>query len=415
MSVFAIESDLDAVLRHVSKHSRAGSYRFTTYRQRLLLKGAGKPPREISIPTVRDRIILRAFSELLAETFPGCAANLPQTGVADVMDALATGRYDTFVRIDVKDFYPSIDHVILLKELGKRIRKPEILRVIRRAIATPTAADRAPRPDKRLTCGVPQGLSISNPLAEVYMGSIDRAMASRSDISFHRFVDDILILCSATDAASADGECRAALAAVNLSAHPSVAGGKSEIGSIKDGFSYLGYTFSTSGVSVRHASVVRLEAHLASIHSAWRHDLQRGMDPMTTHQRFIWQRNLVITGCLFQGVASGWLQYFRQLDDLTLLKQLDASVDRLGRRYGTPATPGPKSFMRAYWAIKHPRSRGHTYIPNFDLYDSTQMAAELNAMGTTTVNLTEQQVKDAFYRVVSKAVRDLEHDIGDIS
>ncbi|MGY1825986.1 reverse transcriptase domain-containing protein [Blastococcus sp. SYSU DS0541] len=411
----AVRADLKAVTQHVSRHSRAGTYRFTTYRQRLLIKGAGKPPREISIPSVRDRIALRAYAELLAEIFPECAGKLPQAGVSSVLKELVAGKHDTFVRIDVKNFYPSINHDILLKELGAAIRKQEILRVVRRAIATPTAPDHAPRPRALLTSGVPQGLSISNLLAEAYMRPVDRAMSGTPSLSYHRFVDDILILCSAADALVADASCRAALAGVELSAHPSTPGGKSEIGSISDGFNYLGYTFSTQGVSVRQSSIVRLESHLASIHTAWRQDLARGMSRTAAHQRFLWHRNLTITGCIFQGVASGWIQYFRQLDDLTLLKRLDATVTRLGLRYGVAPTPRPKTFMRAYWAIKHPRSRSTAYIPNFDLYETRQMVQELESMGTSTSGMTEHQVKDTFYRIVSTAVRDLEHDIGDVS
>lgn len=270
MSVAAIRTDLDGVTRHVATHARTGTYRFTTYRQRLLLKGAGKPPREISIPTVRDRIMLRALAELLAESFPGCAGKLPQTGVAEVMSDLAAASHDTFVRIDVRNFYPSINHDILLKALAKKVRKREILGIVRRAISTPTAPDRAPRPRALLATGVPQGLSISNLLAEIYVRPVDSAMIAIPNIAYHRFVDDILILCSATDAPTVDAACRGALEAIKLSAHPSSAGGKSEIGSIADGFNYLGYTFSTTSISVRRSSIVRLESHLASIHASWR-------------------------------------------------------------------------------------------------------------------------------------------------
>lgn len=414
-SVNHVADDLDAITHDISIHCRAGTYRFTTYRQRLLLKGAGRPPRELSIPTVRDRITLRALAELLAVTFPGCAGNLPQANVAEVMTDIGAGIYDAFVRIDVKDFYPTVNHDILLAVLGTRIKKKEILRVIRRAIATPTAPDGSPRPRALLTSGVKQGLSISNPLAEIYMRPVDQVMSAIPGISYHRFVDDVLILCSKADADNIDEACRNALKAIQLDAHPKSAAGKSEIGAIAEGFTYLGYLFSATGVSVRHSSVVRIESHLASIHAAWRHDLACKVKPEIAHQRFLWHRNLAITGCIFQGTASGWIQYYRQLDDYTLLKRLDATVARLATRYGVPGNPRPKSFMRAYWIIKHPRSRSTRYIPNFDQYDINQMAQELESMGADPSLLPEKGIKDAFYRMVSKAVRDLEHDVGDIS
>ncbi|WP_445258533.1 reverse transcriptase domain-containing protein [Nocardioides aurantiacus] len=415
ISIDDVADNLGSVARDISTRCRAGTYRFTTYRQRLLLKGAGKAPRELSIPSVGDRITLRALSELLAATFADCSGKLPQTSVAEVLAHIDTGSFDAFIRIDVKNFYPTVIHDILLAEIGTKIKKREVLRVIRRAIATPTAPDRSPRPRALLISGVPQGLSISNPLAEIYMRPVDRAMNAIPGIAYHRFVDDILILCNKADVDSTDGTCRDALKAIKLDAHPKHAAGKSEVGSIEDGFGYLGYVFSATGVSVRHSSVVRLESHLASIHATWRQELARNVPPGVAFQRFLWQRNLAITGCIFQNKASGWIQYYRQLDDHTLLKRLDATVSRLSTRYGVPQHPRPKTFMRAYWSIRHPRSRNRQYIPNFDVYEPAQMADELERMGTNLVGMSEQQIKDAFYRMVSKAVRDLEHDIGDMS
>ena len=42
-----------------------GTYAFSKYKQKLISKGAGKAPREISIPTTRDRVALRALSDFL--------------------------------------------------------------------------------------------------------------------------------------------------------------------------------------------------------------------------------------------------------------------------------------------------------------------------------------------------------------
>lgn len=415
MSIEAVGVDLADVVRIISKRCRAGTYTFTTYRQRLMLKGSGKAPRQISIPTVRDRITLRAMADLLVTSYPDSAGKLPQVGVAQAMSALRSGSYDTFVRVDVKDFYPSIDHDILMTQLKARIRKAEVLRILRRAIATPTAPDRSPRPRALTTSGVPQGLSISNLLAEIYMQPVDLAMAAVPGSSYHRFVDDILILCSSKDADDVDLKCREALKELNLSAHPNMAGGKSEIGPVAGGFSYLGYVMGSDRIGVRRSSIVRLESRLASIHAEWRRNVGRGMNPDLASQRFAWHRNLAITGCVFEGVAHGWIQYFRQLDDLTLLKRLDQSVDRLSARYGTPSHLPRKTFMRAYWAIKHPRSRNQSYIPNFDLYSRVEMERELRELGVETTTMTATEIKEAFFRVVRRAVRDLEHDVGNLS
>lgn len=44
------------------------------------------------------------------------------------------------------------------------------------------------------TIGVPEGLSISNTLANIYMQDIDRKYRGFDYISYYRYVDDILIL-----------------------------------------------------------------------------------------------------------------------------------------------------------------------------------------------------------------------------
>src|SRR5690606_15433113 len=65
----AFERMIDSELSQALTKLRNGTYRFTTYRQKLVLKGAGKAPREISIATVRDRIVLRAINNVLIERF----------------------------------------------------------------------------------------------------------------------------------------------------------------------------------------------------------------------------------------------------------------------------------------------------------------------------------------------------------
>jgi retron-type reverse transcriptase len=60
---------LDDEVSIISRKVLAGTYHFTKYKLKLVSKGRGKPPREISIPTIRDRIALRALCDFLAERF----------------------------------------------------------------------------------------------------------------------------------------------------------------------------------------------------------------------------------------------------------------------------------------------------------------------------------------------------------
>lgn len=144
----------------ISRKVLSESHQFTKYKLKLISKGRGKIPREISIPTIRDRIALRALCDFLVERYENVVKfELPQTMVKSAKTEFESGKYSGFIKLDVSNFYPSISHQELLKRLRKRIRNPEIIKFIEGAISTPTAS-KPKSSDKKESSGVPQGLSI---------------------------------------------------------------------------------------------------------------------------------------------------------------------------------------------------------------------------------------------------------------
>lgn len=105
-----IESELDIVERKV----KDGSYSFTRYKQVLFSKGPDKPPRVISIPTVRDKLVSSVLNELIFDVFGNqCKSLLPQIIISSIQDEIH--RYDYYVKIDISNFYSSIDHNKLIR------------------------------------------------------------------------------------------------------------------------------------------------------------------------------------------------------------------------------------------------------------------------------------------------------------
>ena len=47
-------------------------------------------------------------------------------------------KYDSFIKLDIKSYYKSIDHDLLKKKLKRKIRKKEIIDLIFLAITTPS-------------------------------------------------------------------------------------------------------------------------------------------------------------------------------------------------------------------------------------------------------------------------------------
>jgi len=178
----------------VSKKALVGKYKFSKYRLKLISKGRGNPPREISIPTIRDRIALKAICEFLNQTFSGeVSLDLPQNVVRQVKKSLSSGKYTSFIKLDVKEFYPNIIHDVLIRQLESKVSDPAILAELTASITTPTVEKTSENIPNRK--GVPQGLSISNILAAIYLGKLDQKLQSR-DFAYFRYVDDILIFCT---------------------------------------------------------------------------------------------------------------------------------------------------------------------------------------------------------------------------
>lgn len=410
----ALASEIDEVTKFVSHRLRDGRYRFTSYRELVAPKGATRLPRVLSIPTARDRIALRALTAFLSEVFPERRTSLPHVHVRRVTDTLQTGKFDSFLRLDVKEFYPSISHDLIRQELGRKISKAKIIDTIMRAVSTPTtpASGKPGRINRR---GVPQGLSISNSLAELAMTGVDSVLAGDTRCVYIRYVDDILVLCQRSDVRTIHEELVAALGDRQLEAHPlSSAGSKSTFGQLGEPFEYLGYRFDADTVSVRESSVRKIEESVARVLTRHKYAHSRGGGSSRTLRRRL---DLAITGCIYEGNPFGWLHYYRQLNDLELLAQLDNTVSAIKRRTHAPRSLQTKTFVRAYWAIRTPGGRDGKYIPRFDNLSLDEMREVLiDLIGEEKVYLlSDDEIPARFKRHMRNLTDELERDIGPLS
>jgi len=401
---------------------RNGSYQFTSYRQKLIAKGPHSPPRVVSIATARDRVALKALAGVLTQLFPESLTPLPQTVVGRLASELRVTPYDTYVRIDVKSFYPSVSHFALRSLLWPKVRQVGLRSILMRAISTPTVALGAPHPAHSNIQGVPQGLPISNLLAEIAMSPVDQAMQGSPECAYFRFVDDILVLCPKEAAVSTYESIRDKLASTNLQVHGIAAGSKSEIGAIADGFDYLGYNFGDTKIGVRDSSVKKLENTLVRHFTSYKYELAKkgGTSWQHLHQEVLLRRlNITIAGCVYEGVPRGWIHFFSQSNDMHLLARLDAYVSRLSARFNLPEEFTPKRFVRAYWHVSKPNASTKRYIINFDRYTDGEKRAFLQSLFPAQISqlsvASAAELRKRFRVEVRKIVKGLEMDVSEVS
>jgi len=354
----SFEKNLENHITIISDKVLKGTYFFSQFREKLISRGAKRYPRVISIPTIRDKLALKALFQVLNSVFGNNAPFLHKI-INDVAKAVAAGKYDGVLRLDIKDFYPSVRHDLLMTQLSKKIRKKEVLHLIESAISQQTVSKPVSGRREYNTIGIPQGLSISNILANVYMQPIDRKYKTRTSLLYFRYVDDILILCKQKNIDRLKKEIIDDCNNIGLTIHNDDPD-KICSGRICSGFGYLGYVFSDSLVTVRKKSVDNLRESIIKLLTNYKYSDKHDLKLLS------WSLNTRITGCIFNETKYGWMFFFSQVTDLQLLCSLDHFVKKQLVRFGIdPKTIKIKKFIRAYHEINK-NLKNSKYIPNFD-------------------------------------------------
>ena len=402
-----IEQEIDIILRKI----RSGTYKFTTYREKLISKGAGKNPRQISIPTVRDKLVLKFLSELLTDIYPEHVSQPPHRFIRQIHQA-SKSRFatDYYLRLDIQSYFPSINHKILMRILRRTIRQNILLKLIEDALKTPTGSQiKGSMPSNN---GVPQGLSISNILSSLYLADIDQKFGELDGVNYFRFVDDILIIGDHEMAIKLSSDIPTEMKSKRkIYCHPVSKSGKSTLVSLDMGIDYLGYNFKREQIQVRSSSYKKMFTNLMKLFSTMKYRSSRG--PL------IWRMNLRISGCIFDGRRVGWLFFFAQTNNTQQLKQLDAFINTQAKKSLEPEDQARlKKFTKGYHEIRYNFSASR-YFPNFDNFDDVQKRAQVRLLlprkpVTEIEALSTENLDKLFKNCVSKEIGEMEKDMMEV-
>ena len=335
-----------------------GSFYFSKYNERLIMKGRGKYPRVISVPSVRDRLVLAVLNKYLQSKLAkddwSRSANERVRSVQNFR-IKAGKRKVHYIKTDFKAFYDSIDRSVLLEILRNKEIDSRACELIERAINTPTITseqrDAPPMPE----FGIPQGLAISNILSDIYLEEFDE-FASRLCEVYIRYVDDILFLQPKCDNLLELLTQFITERNMNLVFHPE----KIKYGVLgEDNLDFLGYEFTEKGTTVRHANVTSFFNRIAKECMNFKKQYQKkGLRPTYLYDDddFINTRiellNLSVTGIKVQGKYFGWMHHYQQIDNIGLLSMIDRKIHNVFLKF----LPGNrrsdvKSLKKMYYLI----------------------------------------------------------------
>ena len=396
---YELEKNLDIILRKTLNKS----YRFTRYKMLLFSKGPNKFPRKICVPTMRDKLVSIALNQVLNDTYEGKNKTpLPQSLINNITHNIP--HYDYFIKLDISSFYGSISHGKLFEILKRKIRKQEILSLIKAAVQTTSVSYPIKQRNLKKTIqdvGVPEGLPMSNSLANIYLSDLDEKFKKMQHVEYYRYVDDILLLVREIDFKDIKSKIDFELKNLELDIND-----KKSDGLISNGFEYLGYKFESGKVTVRESSVLKLEQ---SLEDFFRKSRGKNVNYIN------WKLNIRITGFIWEHNKYGWLFFYSQITDMNLLFHLDNLVEKFCKRYGLSGKIKVKRFVRTYMEMIK-ALHDTKYIPNIDDFNTSKKREILEEIYDVELSdKSERSIDFLFRKIMRKEIRDVEKDIQSIS
>jgi RNA-directed DNA polymerase len=255
-SLRTFEKDLKGNLYKVWNRMSSGSYFPPPVRLVEIPKGEGRT-RPLGIPTVADRIAqmvakLTFEPEVEPVFHPDSYGYRPGKSALDAVGAARQRcfRMDWVIDLDIRDFFGSLDHGLLMKAVKHHTDLKWIHLYVERWLKAPVQRADGTLEDR--TAGTPQGGVISPLLANLFMHYAFDEWMRRTfpSVPFERYADDAVIHCVSLDQARHVLEAvRRRLGECELELHPE----KTRIVYCKDDrrrgkfgeheFDFLGYTF----------------------------------------------------------------------------------------------------------------------------------------------------------------------------
>ena len=225
VEAFGVKEFLDGLAAEL----RAQTYRAAPLR-RVEIPKSGRPGqvRALSIPCVRDRVVMAAAKIVLEPVFEAdfCEASFgfrPKRSAHDACEAIrvaANRGYDWVLDADVRDCFGQLDREAVMHQVQRRVSDRAMLKLLRAWLGVGVLIDGVTTDSGS---GTPQGSPISPLLCNIALHVLDATWQQHHQRLgvLVRYCDDLLVLCPTKDRVEQAAEQVATiLSGLGLELHP---------------------------------------------------------------------------------------------------------------------------------------------------------------------------------------------------
>lgn len=278
-NVARFEYDVEFELLRLQHELNEQTYRPGPYRQFVI----HEPKRRIiSAAPYRDRVVHHALCNVIEPVFDArfihdsyACRRGKGTHAAVARAGVFARRFQYVLQADVQKYFPSVDHRILIEQVGRKIKDPRIMWLVE-LIVSHSGQQQGPKrwfagddlftPFQR-PCGLPIGNQTSQFLANVMLDPLDHYIKEHLRIAgYVRYADDLLLF--GDDKYHLDvvrDKLHQRFAELRLTLHPN----KTVIYPVANGIPFLGYRLFSTHRLLSKKHVCRFRRRLRSMQRAY--------------------------------------------------------------------------------------------------------------------------------------------------
>lgn len=265
VSIQMYERILEANLNALMKSLKSRTYQPTPLKRVYIPKGGGKF-RPLGIPAVRCRVAQEVVRQLLQPVFepqfhPDSFGFRPGRNAHQAVEKVIQYGQEGLqwvVDADIKGFFDSIAHPLIMELVAAEIADGNILGLIEKFLRSGFMEDGVLKPT---TVGTPQGGVISPLLANIVLNYLDWQLEANG-FKLVRCADDFVVLCeSQAQAEKALDLLQRILSDLQLQLSPE----KTRICSFEQGFEFLGFFISSRTTTMRPKSFEKFKTKVREL------------------------------------------------------------------------------------------------------------------------------------------------------